>query len=108
MDNRGLWLLAAFYIDLMATLNYPALGYGIWYDYDIFRKVIENCEQKEFPDYCLTKDNPWEIMKLDTQFKVRFYGYCKDDWKDGKKVRRWESGDEVVASCCIWYRGSRI
>ena len=36
-------------------------------------------------------------MKLDTQFKVRFYGYCKDDWKDGKKVRRWESGDEVVA-----------
>ena len=36
-------------------------------------------------------------MKLDTQFKVRFYGYCKDDWRDGKKVRRWEGSDEVVA-----------
>ena len=37
-------------------------------------------------------------MKLDSQFKVRFYGYYKDDWRDGKKVRRWESGDEVVAA----------
>ena len=36
-------------------------------------------------------------MKLDTQFKVGFYGYCKDDWRDGKKVRRWEGSDEVVA-----------
>ena len=40
----------------MGTLNYPAWGSGIRYDYDIFRQVI-------------TKNNPWEIMKLDTQFK---------------------------------------
>ena len=97
LGNGGLGRLAACYIDSMATLNYPAWGYGIRYDYGIFRQVIENCEQKEFPDYWLTKGNPWEIMRLDTQFKVRFYGYCKDDWKDGKKTRSWQGGEEVVA-----------
>ena len=97
LGNGGLGRLAACYIDSMATLNFPAWGYGIRYDYGIFRQVIQNCEQKEFPDYWLTKGNPWEIMRLDTQFKVRFYGYCKDEWKDGKKIRVWNGGDEVVA-----------
>ena len=97
LGNGGLGRLAACYIDSMATLNFPAWGYGIRYEYGIFRQVIQNCEQKEFPDYWLTKGNPWEIMRLDTQFKVRFYGYCKDEWKNGKKVRAWTGGEEVVA-----------
>ena len=97
LGNGGLGRLAACYIDSMATLNYPAWGYGIRYEYGIFRQVIQNCEQKEFPDYWLTKGNPWEIMRLDTQFKVRFYGYCKDEWKNGKKIRVWKGGEEVVA-----------
>ena len=97
LGNGGLGRLAACYIDSMATLNYPAWGYGIRYDYGIFRQVIQNCEQKEFPDYWLTKGNPWEIMRLDTQFKVRFYGYCKDEWKNGQKMRSWQGGEEVVA-----------
>ena len=97
LGNGGLGRLAACYIDSMATLNYPAWGYGIRYEYGIFRQVIQNCEQKEFPDYWLTKGNPWEIMRLDTQFKVRFYGYCKDEWKNGKKTRVWNGGEEVVA-----------
>ena len=78
LGNGGLGRLAACYIDSMATLNLPAWGFGIRYDYGIFKQVIENCEQKEVPDYWLVKGNPWEIMRLDTQFKVRFYGYCKD------------------------------
>ena len=97
LGNGGLGRLAACYIDSMATLNFPAWGYGIRYEYGIFRQVIQNCEQKEFPDYWLTKGNPWEIMRLDTQYKVRFYGYCKDEWKNGKKVRVWNGGEEVVA-----------
>ena len=97
LGNGGLGRLAACYIDSMATLNLPAWGYGIRYDYGIFRQAIQNYEQKEFPDYWLTKGNPWEIMRLDTQFKVRFYGYCKDEWKNGKKVRAWTGGEEVVA-----------
>ena len=97
LGNGGLGRLAACYIDSMATLNFPAWGYGIRYDYGIFRQVIQNCEQKEFPDYWLTKGNPWEIMRLDTQFKIRFYGYCKDEWRDGKKIRVWNGGEEVIA-----------
>ena len=97
LGNGGLGRLAACYIDSMATLNFPAWGYGIRYEYGIFRQVIQNCEQKEFPDYWLTKGKPWEIMRLDTQYKVRFYGYCKDEWKNGKKMRVWNGGEEVVA-----------
>ena len=77
----------------MTTLNLPAWGYGIRYDYGIFKQVIENCEQKELPDYWLTKGNPWEIMRLDTKFKVKFYGHVRE--VNGKKV--WEGGEDVIA-----------
>ena len=97
LGNGGLGRLAACYIDSMATLNFPAWGYGIRYDYGIFRQAIQNYEQKEFPDYWLTKGNPWEIMRLDTQFKVRFYGYCRDSSKNGKECREWVGGEEVIA-----------
>ena len=97
LGNGGLGRLAACYIDSMATLNLPAWGYGIRYDYGIFRQAIQNYEQKEFPDYWLTKGNPWEIMRLDTQFKVRFYGYCRDASKNGKECREWVGGEEVIA-----------
>ena len=97
LGNGGLGRLAACYIDSMATLNYPAWGYGIRYDYGIFRQVIQNCEQKEFPDYWLTKGNPWEIMRLDTQYPVRFYGYVRDTKKNGKDCKEWIGGEEVIA-----------
>ena len=97
LGNGGLGRLAACYIDSLCTLNYPAYGYGIRYDYGIFKQVIENCEQKEFPDYWLAKGNPWEIMRVDTKYKIRFYGYCKDIMINGKKVRKWAGGEEILA-----------
>ena len=97
LGNGGLGRLAACYIDSMATVNFPSFGYAIRYDYGIFKQVIENCEQKELPDYWLAKGNQWEIMRIDNKFKVRFYGYCKDTWKNGKKCREWKGGEEVYA-----------
>lgn len=97
LGNGGLGRLAACYLDSLTTCNFPGWGYGIRYDYGIFRQAIENNEQKEFPDYWLTKGNPWEIMRTDVKCKVRFYGYCKDEYKNGKKVRVWEGGQEVDA-----------
>ena len=97
LGNGGLGRLAACYIDSLCTLNYPAYGYGIRYDYGIFKQVIENCEQKEFPDYWLSKGNPWEIMRSDIKYKIRFYGYCKDFIKNNKKVRKWAGGEEILA-----------
>ena len=97
LGNGGLGRLAACYIDSMATLNYPGFGYGIRYDYGIFKQVIENFEQKELPDYWLSHINPWEIMRIDNKYKVRFYGYCKDTIRKGKKIRIWEGGEEIIA-----------
>jgi len=97
LGNGGLGRLAACYLDSLTTLNFPAWGYGIRYDYGIFKQAIENCQQIELPDYWLTKGNPWEIMRLDVNYKVKFYGYCKDDFKHGRKVRIWEGGQEVEA-----------
>jgi starch phosphorylase len=97
LGNGGLGRLAACYLDSMTTLNYPAWGYGIRYDYGIFRQAIENNEQKELPDYWLTKGNPWEVMRLDVKYYVKFYGYCRDDFKEGKKIRVWEGVEIVIA-----------
>ncbi len=98
LGNGGLGRLAACYLDSLTTLNFAAIGYGIRYDYGIFKQSIENCQQIEMPDYWLTKGNPWEIMRIDVKYKVRFYGKCGDKiLENGKKVRVWEGGQEVEA-----------
>ena len=97
LGNGGLGRLAACYMDSLCTMNYPGYGYGIRYDYGIFKQVIQNYEQKELPDYWLQKGNPWEIIRLDTKYKVRFYGYCRDSIVNGKKYRKWCGGDEILA-----------
>jgi len=97
LGNGGLGRLAACYLDSLTSLNFPAYGYGIRYDYGIFKQVIENFQQNELPDYWLTKGNPWEIMRLDVKFTVKFYGTCKDEFKHGKTVRVWEGGEDVLA-----------
>ena len=97
LGNGGLGRLAACYLDSLTTLNYPAWGYGIRYDYGIFRQAIENFQQKEYPDYWLIKGNQWEIQRLDIKYKVAFFGYCKDVEVGGKLMRVWEPGQEVIA-----------
>jgi len=97
LGNGGLGRLAACFMDSLTTQNYPGWGYGIRYDFGIFRQHIENFQQKEYPDYWLTKGNPWEVQRLDVKYNVRFYGQCRDDYKGGKKIRVWDGGNEVSA-----------
>ena len=97
LGNGGLGRLAACYLDSLTSCNYPGWGYGIRYDYGIFRQGIENFRQKEYPDYWLVKGNPWEIQRLDIKYSVKFYGYLVDKEIGGKKVRSWEGGQEVLA-----------
>lgn len=77
LGNGGLGRLAACFMDSLATLNYPAWGYGIRYKYGMFEQRIMNGHQVEVPDYWLTKGNPWEIERLDVTYPVRFYGHVE-------------------------------
>lgn len=97
LGNGGLGRLAACFLDSLATLNYPAWGYGIRYDYGIFRQMIKDGNQIEVPDYWLSQGNPWEIERLDVQYKVRFYGNTRKVKKSGKEVTIWENAETIIA-----------
>ena len=84
LGNGGLGRLAACFLDSMATLNLPAFGYGLRYDYGIFRQEIENGYQVEQPDEWLRFGDPWEIIHSDISVKVNFGGRVHDGY-DGKK-----------------------
>ncbi|KAK8803320.1 hypothetical protein WA158_001014 [Blastocystis sp. Blastoise] len=96
LGNGGLGRLAACFLDSLATQDYPAVGYGIRYNYGMFQQKIIDGWQVEHPDYWLTFGNPWEIQRKDIKYPVRFYGKVREEWKDGKKNSIWEDGDCVL------------
>ena len=103
LGNGGLGRLAACFLDSMATLNLPAWGYGIRYDYGIFKQVIRDGAQVEVPDYWLTFANPWEIARHDVVVPVRFYGATRvETASDGSTRTVWEGGETVVAMVSAW------
>jgi len=93
LGNGGLGRLAACFLDSLATLGLPGRGYGIRYDYGMFRQNIIDGEQKESPDYWLEYGNPWEFQRYNTRYKVRFGGRIQHE---GSKVR-WLETEEIVA-----------
>jgi len=77
LGNGGLGRLAACFLDSLATLQYPAVGYGIRYDYGIFTQAIdEDGRQREIASSWLRQHNPWEIPRDDAHYVIRFGGRC--------------------------------
>jgi starch phosphorylase len=74
LGNGGLGRLAACFLDSMATLGLAGVGYGIRYDYGMFKQQIVDGNQVEMPDYWLAGGNPWETARPDVEYRVRFGG----------------------------------
>ena len=71
LGNGGLGRLAACFLDSMATLNLPAMGCGLRYEYGIFRQTIRNGWQYEQPDHWLARPDPWEVIRPDEAVQVQ-------------------------------------
>jgi starch phosphorylase len=90
LGNGGLGRLAACYMDSLATLDVPAIGYGIRYEFGIFDQAIRDGNQVELTDKWLRFGNPWEIVRRETTFEVKFGG--RTEWyrdEHGRQRVRW-------------------
>ncbi|BBX99756.1 alpha-1,4 glucan phosphorylase [Mycobacterium seoulense] len=93
LGNGGLGRLAACYLDSLATLERPAIGYGIRYEFGIFDQEIHDGWQVEQTDNWLDHGNPWEIAKPDVNYLVKWGGYAAHYTDDaGKDHVRWVPG----------------
>ncbi|XP_057952938.1 alpha-1,4 glucan phosphorylase L isozyme, chloroplastic/amyloplastic [Malania oleifera] len=94
LGNGGLGRLASCFLDSLATLNYPAWGYGLRYKYGLFKQRITKDGQEEVAENWLDMGNPWEIMRNDVSYPVKFYGKVVSG-SDGK--RHWIGGEDINA-----------
>jgi starch phosphorylase len=74
LGNGGLGRLAACFLESLASLHMPGYGYGINYEFGLFRQEIENGHQKERPDYWASEQSPWLIEHQDQTFAIPIYG----------------------------------
>lgn len=98
LGNGGLGRLAACFLDSLATLHLPGFGYGIRYEYGIFRQAIEDGWQVERPDNWLRYPHPWEIARPEICYRIQFGGRT-ETYRDstGKWRHRWVDSQDILA-----------
>ncbi len=113
LGNGGLGRLAACFMESMASLGIPAQGYGIRYDYGLFRQIISQGWQQEYPDEWLSYGNPWEFHRPEVVYDIRFGGTVEpgpDGEGDDRRV--WKSAETVEAVAydtpIVGWRGAHV
>ncbi|MDO4890914.1 MAG: glycogen/starch/alpha-glucan phosphorylase [Coriobacteriaceae bacterium] len=101
LGNGGLGRLAACFLDSLATLELPAIGYGIRYEYGFFRQQIRDGQQVEAPDPWTSSGKVWENERNDRVFEVKFGGHVEEQWNaDGNLKVVYHGAQSVFAKAC--------
>ncbi|HYP18219.1 MAG TPA: glycogen/starch/alpha-glucan phosphorylase, partial [Opitutus sp.] len=97
LGNGGLGRLAACFLDSLSTLDYPALGYGIYYEFGLFKQEFMNGHQVELPDEWGLFGDPWEVVRADYTQEVRLYGRVENVFDDrGNSRPRWVGTQTII------------
>ena len=96
LGNGGLGRLAACFLDSMATLELPSFGYGIRYEFGMFKQHIQGGRQIEYPDPWVEDGTPWEFPRSEVHYPVRFGGWVEPA-ADPSMVPTWRHAGEVNA-----------
>ncbi|HSI61846.1 MAG TPA: glycogen/starch/alpha-glucan phosphorylase [Candidatus Saccharimonadia bacterium] len=97
LGNGGLGRLAACFLDSLSTLDLPAVGYGIHYEFGLFRQEFLHGRQVEQPDAWTREGSPWKITRPEYKVEVSLYGHVTqhfDDYGNGKVV--WENTRKII------------